>query len=168
MLFKIKTSFCLIHLFNKKKRGTMILQKGIIVPSLISLSKMCSDATVSPVEMCAARNALQIPQCIPHMKRWCEAPLTCWLCTALCAQITGPHSTHSTISQQALQASLNKSRSLPRLDFTQVKWLHFLKNLSEANFYTLWKVFIRARLESNHLNSSEGAASLPVLFLIIT
>lgn len=160
----------MFYLVMKCKKAQNNALLFLTVPSSVSLSKVRSEATVRPEEMWAALNALQMSQCIPHMKRWCEAPLTCWLCTALCAQITGPHSTHSTISQQALQASRNKSRSLPRLDFTQDEWLHYLKEKK-----TLWsqllhtlKVFIRAKLESNHLNSNEESAPLPVLFLIIT
>lgn len=57
-----------------------------------------------------------------------KVPLTCWVslqdtCCSVqsdnCRSTTVLHSTHSRISQQALQASLNKSRSLPRENFTQ-------------------------------------------------
>ena len=51
-----------------------------------------------------------------------------------CRSTTVPHSTHSRISQQALQASLNKSRSLLRENFTQSSdWGLLFAFLSQGN-----------------------------------
>lgn len=58
-----------------------------------------------------------------------------------CRSTTVPHSTHSRISQQALQASLNKSRSSLGEKFTQTSdWgLLFFPSCSHINiFMSLW------------------------------
>ncbi len=71
------------------------------------------------ISSCSLQFNLHIKSC---------SKLTCWVslqdtCCSMqshnCRSTTVPHSTHSRISQQALQASLNKSRSLLRENFTQ-------------------------------------------------
>lgn len=76
-----------------------------------------------------ALNEMQMPVFL-HIKKWLRRKRgwhvgfslqgTC--CSTQwdnCRSTTVPHSTHSRISQQALQASLNKSRSLLGENFTQ-------------------------------------------------
>lgn len=108
-VMKCRWAFFLLFFLNKKKISLAFSQRCLI---------------------CTRKKKAAQKQ-LPKRKRKRErqrgsADTSGFLCSVQpdnCRSTTVPHSTHSRISQQALQASLNKSRSLTRGEFHTVERL---------------------------------------------